>query len=65
MPKASISATPNTELLIANEPTMQKSRITGSSTSRGARSICLAARIAAMPSGSISRFARMNTMKTA
>ena len=64
-PNASISTTPNTELLIANEPTMQKSRITGISTWRGARKSCFALLMAAMPSGRSSRFARMNTMKMA
>src|SRR6266853_5587293 len=49
-PKASISTTPKIELLMANEPTTQKSRITGISTSRGARSSCLALLIAAIES---------------
>src|SRR6267154_2164561 len=64
-PKASISTTPKIELLMANDPTTQKSRITGISTSRGARSICLAPLIAATPSGSINRLTRMNTRKMA
>ena len=50
---------------MAKAPTMQKSRMTGISSSRGARSICFALLIAATPSGIISRLARMNTMKMA
>jgi hypothetical protein len=50
---------------MAKLPTMQNSRIIGSSTLRGARRICRAILIAAQPSGSMIRLARMKIMNTA
>ena len=41
MPMTSMIPTPNTVLLMAKAPTMQKIRISGISTSRGTARICL------------------------
>ena len=50
---------------MAKLPTMQNSRMTGSSMLRGTRRICSRDLIAAQPSGSISRLARMKIRNTA
>ena len=64
-PKISIRITPNTVLLMAKEPTMQKVRMIGISTLWGIDRIVRAALIATQPKGSMMRFARRNTMNTA
>jgi hypothetical protein len=48
-------------LLIANEPTTQKSMITGISTVRGTLRICFDTLMHHQPSGIMIRFAMMNS----
>ena len=64
-PNTSITQMPYGLLVMANDPTMQNSRITGSSMGLGARRMRPALLMAAQPSGSISRLARMKMMNTA
>ena len=64
-PNTRISTTPNTELLIANAPTMQNSRITGIRMLRATLRMLVASRTVSQPSGSMIKFAMMNTMNTA
>ena len=61
----SMTLTPNTVLLIANEPTTQDIRMIGISTRRGTLRICRDSRMARKPSGSSARFAMKNAMNTA
>ena len=49
---------------MANDPTMQKRRMMGSRTARGTPQDLLTALDRGQPNGSISRLARMKTMKT-
>ena len=56
-----MTPTSKPELLIANEPTMQNSRMIGISTLRGTRSRFFAALMHIHPSGIMIRFARMNS----
>ncbi len=56
---------PKTELLMANEPTMQNIRMIGIRMLVGTRSTWRATLISTQPSGSMMRLARKKTMKTA
>ena len=64
-PKTRMITTPNTELLIANEPTMQNSRMIGIRMLRATFSSLVARRTVSQPSGTMTRLARMNTRKIA
>ena len=64
-PKKSISTTPQVELLMANEPTMQNNKIVGINKLRETRKILVATRTVNHPSGIMMMLARMNTRKIA
>ena len=60
-PATSMTPTSKAVLLIANAPTMQKSRITGIRMSRGTRRMRLATLMQSQPSGSMIRLATMKS----
>ena len=64
-PATSITVTSNGVLLIANDPTTQKSMITGMSTERGTFRICFDTLMHHQPSGIMIRLAMMNSRYTA
>ena len=64
-PKIRISVTPQTELLIANEPTMQKIRIVGIKILRATFKILVASLIVNQPNGTMMMLAKMKTKKIA
>ena len=64
-PKNRISTTPQTELLMANEPTMQNSRMVGIRMLRATLRILVAIFTVNQPSGIMMMLARMNTRKMA